>query len=68
MKQFRVLSLLTIFSLLAVGCFGISMLVYQQAYPNAYGANASAQRNSTPDQQREYTAQMNAIYLRNQFI
>lgn len=69
MKQFRVLSLLTIFCLLAVGCFGISMLAYQQSYQSFSQMGMSNNHGKlTPAEQKEYTAELNAIYLRNQFI
>jgi len=71
MKQFRVLSLLTLFCLLVVGCFGISMLAYQQSYQtfSQVASNSSnSQEKLTPSQQKEYVAELNSIYLRNQFI
>ncbi len=69
MKQFRVLSLLSIFCLLMVACFGVSMLAYQQSYQSFYQINVDGtQGKLTPAQQKEYTAEMNAIYLRDQFI
>ncbi len=72
MKQFRVLSLLTLFCLLVVGCFGVSMLAYQQNYQNfsevAFNNAHDSHAKLTPSQQKEYVAELNAIYLRNQFI
>ncbi len=77
MKQFRVLSLLSIFCLLMVGCFGVSMLAYQQSYQtfsqvafNQVGSNQghSTIAKLTPTEQKEYVAELNSIYLRNQFI
>lgn len=73
MKQFRVLSLLTLFCLLIVGSFGISMMAYQQSYQNfsqiaSNGLPNGSQEKLSPSQQKEYVAELNAIYLRNQFI
>jgi len=69
MKQFRVLSLLTIFCLLSVGCFAISMMGYQENYSHFNQANATGEQSKlTPAEQREYTTQMNLIYLKNQLI
>ncbi len=69
MKQFRVLSFLTIFCLLMVACFGVSMLAYQQSYQSFSQVAANNTHGKlTPAQQKEYVAELNSIYLRNQFI
>ena len=68
-KQLGVLSLLSVFCLLVVACFGVSMLAYQQSYQSFYQISADGTHGKlTPAQQKEYTAEMNAIYLRDQFI
>jgi len=69
MKAFRVLFLMTFFCLLTVGCFGISMLAYQENYNALYQANlADHHGHLTSQEQKDFALHMNSVYLRNQFI
>lgn len=70
MKQIRLLTVVSIFSLLAIACLGLSMLAYKQSYSVYQNTLLPPQQSAqmTPKQKRQYLAELNAIYLRNQFM
>lgn len=70
MKQIRMLTVVSIFTLLAIACLGLSMLAYKQSY-TVYQNNFAPTPQSahmTKAQKEKYMAELNAIYLRNQFM
>ncbi len=67
MKQLRMLTVVSIFTLLALACLGLSMLAYNQTY-TLNQALPQQSAHMTKAEKKQYMAELNAIYLRNQFM
>lgn len=68
MKQLKTISIVSLFLLLSIGCLGLSMLAYQESSIELKQTAMTAPAKMTKAQKAEYQAELNALYLRNQFI